>query len=134
MDAVRRQKGFRMIYRKEEYLQDDSDDSQFPIKQIDCLQEVNGPGKRFIGHAALNIETPAGVQQTPVPFEIKADSIEAAFKVYADSAKPKLDETRQHVQQWLEEMRRQYQNKIVTPGQPTGGPGIIDFDNLKNRR
>jgi hypothetical protein len=122
-----------MIYRKEEYVQHDEDDSEFPIKQVDLLEPVGSGEKRFIGRAALNVQTPFGIEQMPVSFEISADSVEAAFEKYVETAKPKIEEVKQHIQDRLEEWRQAQQNRIVTPGE-AGSPagGIVRLDDLRS--
>ena len=120
-----------MIYRKDEFIQDDRDDTEFPIKQIDRLQELGGDKVRFIGHAMLNMETPVGPQQIPIAFDIEADSIEAAFASFAGHARPRLERARRRVEQWLADLREKHQGKIVTPGTQTPAPNIINLEELK---
>lgn len=122
-----------MIYRKEELVQDETGDEDFPIKQIDRLEALEGDEQRFIGRATLNMQTPAGIQQIPLSFEIEADSVEEAFEKYSAAAKPKIEELRQRLQERLQEMRRQQDKRIVTP-EPGGqmpGEGVIKLDDLR---
>jgi hypothetical protein len=121
-----------MIYRKEEYVEEDDADAQFPIKQVDRLAALDGSEDRFIGRAALHIQTPVGVQQIPISFGIEADSVEDAFQSYAEQAGPKIDEVRQQLQERLEELRQKQRSQIVTPG--GGSPSdarIIDINDLR---
>jgi len=118
-----------MLYRKEEYVAHDESDSAFPIKQIDRLVEVDGDGQRFIGRAVLNMQTNMGIQQLPVSFEIEAATVQEAYEKYAGAALPKIEEVRQRIQSRIEEMQRQQQSKIVTPG--GGGSGIISLDQFQ---
>lgn len=121
-----------MIYRKEEYVQHDEDDSEFPIKQVDMLESLDGTQKRFIGRAALNMQTPFGIEQLPISFEIEADSIEGAFESYVETARPKIEEVKQHIQERLEEARQAEQSRIVTPGEAgLGSSGIVRLDDLR---
>ncbi|MFO8007282.1 MAG: hypothetical protein R6V05_06045 [Candidatus Brocadiia bacterium] len=120
-----------MIYRKQELVQDDTGDADFPIKVIDRLESLEGDTVRFIGRGAINMRTPAGVQQFPISFEIEAGSIEEAFEQYTAHAKPKVEEVRQRLQQQLDRLREQQGNRIVTPGEGGAGPDIISFDDLQ---
>jgi len=119
-----------MIYRKDEFVQDDTGDDEFPIKQIDRLEPIDGSASRFIGRAALNMQTPFGIQQVPVSFEIEASTIEEAFARYSDACRPKIEELRQQLQARLDELRRQEQTRIVTPGD---SGGIISINDLKRQ-
>ncbi len=119
-----------MIYRKQEYVQDEPEDREFPIKQVDMLESLDGSAKRFLGRAALNIQTPAGVQQLPVSFEIEADSVEEAFEKYVETARPQLEEVKDHIRQRMEQLRQAEQSRIVTPGE-AGASGIIDLDQFQ---
>jgi hypothetical protein len=118
-----------MIYRKDEFVSHDEGDEEFPIKQIDRLEPIDGSQSRFIGRATLNMMTRVGVQQMPVSFEIDASTVEEAFAKYVEAAKPRIEEFRQQIQERIEELRREEQSRIVTPGEATGG-GIIQFDDL----
>lgn len=124
-----------MIYKKEEYVQDDADDSEFPVKQVDCLTDLAEGAKRFIGRTTLNMQTPVGVQQLPISFEIEADSVEQAFGLYAETARPKIEELRRHLQERITELQRQEQTRIVTPGASGALPagGVIRLDDLRGR-
>ncbi|MHC4481408.1 MAG: hypothetical protein ACYS8K_03045 [Planctomycetota bacterium] len=121
-----------MIYRKEEYVQHDESDSEFPIKQIDMLEATDGSRTRFIGRAALNMQTPFGMEQLPVSFEIAADSVEAAFEKYVEAARPQIEEVKQHIEERLDELRRSEQSRIVTPAEGGAGGGIIRLDDLRS--
>jgi len=119
-----------MIYRKEEYVEHCEEDAEFPIRQIDCLIDVADDSRRFLGRAVLNVQTPYGVQQVPVSFEIEADEIQAAFAKYVETAKPAIDDIRTQLQERFEEARRQEQSRIVTPGEVGGGGGIVGLDGM----
>ena len=120
-----------MIYRKDEFVSHDEEDKEFPIKQIDRLEPIDGSQPRFIGRATLNMMTRVGVQQIPVSFEIDAATVEEAFAKYVEMVKPKIEEFKQHLQERMEEMRREEQNRIVTPGEAVGGR-IIKFDDMSS--
>jgi hypothetical protein len=120
----------RMIYRKDEFVQQDAEDNEFPIKQVDRLDPIGGGAPRFIGRAALNMTTPLGIQQIPVSFEIDAPTIEDAFARYTECAKPRMEEVKQRVQERLEELRRSEQGRIVQPGGRESGR-IIRLDGLR---
>jgi hypothetical protein len=115
-----------MIYKKEEFVQQDDADSEFPIKQVDRLEAIDGGSSRFIGRVALNMMSARTVQQLPISFEIEAETIEDAFAKFAEAAREKIEEVRARV----EEMRREEANRIVTPDQAAGG-GIIRLDNFQ---
>ena len=122
-----------MIYRKEEYLQDKTNDQRFPIKQVDRMIGVDGDEEKFIGRAAITMQTPMGLQQLPIAFEIEADSVQTAFEKFNQFAEPKLEEAKERIQNRIEELRREQQNRIVTPGQAqSGSPGIVDLSDFRN--
>ncbi len=124
-----------MIYRKKEYVQEDKNDSRFPVKQIEMMEPVGSEEEsaRFVGHVGLGMQTPMGVQQIPVSFEIEAEDIKDAFDKFAACANPKIEETRRQVEQEVQKLRKESSNRIVQPGdmdlQNQGN--VIDFDNLK---
>ncbi len=124
-----------MIYQKREYVQEDREDKKFPVKQIEMLEPLDSEKeqKRFVGHVSLGMQTPMGVQQLPVSFEIEADDIEDAFAKFAAHANPQIEQTRRQLEQEVQKMRKESSNRIVRPGdmdlQNQGN--VIDFDNLK---
>ncbi len=122
-----------MIYQKQEFVQDDTGDEEFPIKVIDRLQSLDDEDVRFLGRATLNMRTPLGIQQIPISFEIEADDIEDAFEQYTEAATPKVEEVRRRMQEQIDRLRQEQDRRIVTPDQTAGGPGqqIIDFGDLK---
>ena len=121
-----------MIYRKEEFVQDDTGDARFPVKQVDVLTAIDGSATKYIGRAALNMQTPAGIQQIPISFQIEVDSVEAAFEKYTEYAEPKVAEVKQHIEQRLSQLRQERQGKIVTPGQAQPPrPSIINLGDFK---
>ncbi len=121
-----------MIYRKQEYVEDTPDDKEFPVKQIDSLESLDGKEKRFVGRAGILMQTPYGVEQIPLSFEIEVDNVEAAFAQFAESAKPKIEEVKTQIQSRIEELRQAEQSRIVTPGEARqAGMGIMRLDDLK---
>jgi hypothetical protein len=122
-----------MIYKRDEFVQDDTGDQEFPVMQVDRLMNLDESEQRFIGRATLNMQTPMGVQQIPLSFEIEADSVEQAFARYAETARPKIEELRHRLQERLEELRRQEQSRIVTPETGGLGGGVIRLDDLRRR-
>ncbi|MBS3763829.1 MAG: hypothetical protein KGZ25_11075 [Planctomycetes bacterium] len=124
-----------MIYKRQEYVKEDEKDNKFPVKRIEVMEPVDEESdSRFVGQVALGMQTPVGVQQLPVSFEIEASSIEEAFNKFADEAEPKIEEMRQQVQQELQKARQKSSNKIVRPGEMNlqNQGNVIDFDNLKS--
>ncbi|MFP4026468.1 MAG: hypothetical protein ACLFWL_01605 [Candidatus Brocadiia bacterium] len=116
-------------------MKEDEEDNKFPVKRIEMMEPVDEESdSRFVGQVALGMQTPVGVQQLPVSFEIKASSIEEAFNKFADEAEPKIEEMRQQVQQELQKARQKSSNKIVRPGEMNlqNQGNVIDFDNLKS--
>jgi hypothetical protein len=124
-----------MIYRRDEFVQDETGDADFPVKQVDRLLSLDESEQRFIGRATLSMQTPMGLQQIPLSFEIEADSVEQAFARYTETARPKIEELRQRLQERLEEIRRQEQSRIVTPETSgrIGGGGVIRLDDLRSK-
>ncbi len=123
-----------MIYKREEFVQDDEGDNEFPVKQVDRLSSLDMKDQRFIGRATLALQTPMGLQQIPFSFEIDAPNVEEAFARYAVTARPKIEELRQRLQERLEEIRRQEQSRIVTPDAGGRIPGgVIRLDDLRSK-
>ncbi len=124
-----------MIYQKREYVQEDHDDNKFPLKQIEMLEPLDSEKEktRFVGHVSLGIQTPVGVQQLPVSFEIEAEGIEEAFKKFADHANPRIEQTQREIEQEIQKMRSESSSRIVRPGDMNlqNRGNVIDFDKLK---
>ena len=124
-----------MIYRKEEYGEENQDDDRFPVKRIEVLAAIDSDDKRFVGSVALGMQTPMGVQQIPVNFEIEAGDIEEAFDNFEAHANPRIEETRKEVEDQIKKARQQAQNRIVRPDEmnlQNQQGNVLDFDNLKN--
>ncbi len=123
-----------MIYQKLEYVKEDEEDSKFPVKQIEMLKPHDEGGEcRFVGHVGLGMQTPVGMQQIPVSFEIEAKDIEDAFSKFAAHANPQIEDTRKQIEQEVQKMRKESSNRIVRPGDMNleNQGNVIDFDNLK---
>ena len=123
-----------MIYKREEYVEEDTEDQKFPVKRIDVLDPVDGSGKKFIGQLALGMQTPLGVQQIPVTFEIEADTVQQAFEKFAETAEPRIEETRQQIEEELRKVRQEASSRIVRPSEINlqNRGNVIDFGNLKS--
>ena len=106
-----------MIYRREEYIEEGGEESKFPVKRIDAMMPVGEGEKRFIGSVTLGLQTPMGVQQLPISFEIDVDTIEDAFAKFDENAEPRIEEARKGIEEEMSRMRREAQSRIVTPGE-----------------
>lgn len=120
-----------MIYRREEYIEESAEDSKFPLKRVEVLEAIEGGEKRFVGHLALGIMTPVGVQQVPISFEIEAATVQEAFQRFEEHGEPKIEETRQSLEKELEKLRQEASGRIVRPGEVGMGGKVIDFNRLK---
>jgi len=124
-----------MIYKREEYVEENRSDTKFPIKHIDVMTPADGGPARYIGQVALGVQTPVGVQQIPVSFEIEASSVEEAFRRFEEHAMPKLEEARRQIEEELQRLRQQASSRIVRPSelglQGGGGGNVIDFGKFK---
>lgn len=125
-----------MIYRKSEYVQEDREDGRFPVKQVEMLEPLDTGKKeksRFVGHVALGMQTPVGMQQIPVSFEIEAETIEDAFAKFNAHANPTIEETRRQIEQEVQKIRRDSSSRIVRPGDVSlqNQGNVIDFNKLK---
>ena len=127
----------RMIYRREEFIQESREEERPVIRQVEVLtpQEEGDEKPRYIGEVTLMLQTPMGMHQMPVSFEIEAASVKEAFKKFDAYAEPRIAETRRAVEQELQRMRQESSKRIVSPDELGGGGGgnIIDFKNLKGR-
>ncbi len=127
-----------MIYRKQEYSQEDREDSRFQVKQIEMLEPIDSGEEesRFVGHVNLMVQTPMGNQQLPVSFEIEADDLEDAFDKFAAHANPQVEQARQQVEAEVQKLRKQSpgdSGRIVRPGDMDmkNQGNVIDFDQQK---
>jgi hypothetical protein len=119
-----------MIYKREEFFEENPGNERFPVKTIEQVTAVDGSETRFIGRVSLGISTPMGMSTLPVSFEIDAPSIREAFAKFEQIAEGEIDKAKSELQEQLQEVRRQAQNRIVTPGEMGGlnlpggqGPG-----------
>ena len=122
-----------MIYKREEYMEEGQQDSKFSFRRVDVLEPLDGGGKKFVGHLSLGLQTPVGVQQIPLSFEVRADSVEEAFQKFDQAAEPKVEEARKSIEQEVRRMREESSRRIVRPDEVSlGGPGkVIDLGNFK---
>ena len=129
-----------MIYRREEYMEEGGENDKFPVRHIDAMIPVGEGKKRFVGSVTLGLQTPLGMQQMPVSFEIDADNIQEAFSRFEAAAEPKIEEARKGIEEEINRLRRDASSRIVTPGEvglggmgAAGRPGgkIINLKNLK---
>ena len=122
-----------MIYKREEYMEEGQQDSKFSFRRVDVLEPLDGGEKKFVGHLSLGLQTPVGVQQIPVSFEIRAGSVEEAFQKFDQGAEPKVEEARKSIEQEVRRMREESSRRIVRSDEVSlGGPGkVIDLGNFK---
>lgn len=106
-----------MIYRREEYFEENPEDQRFPVKQVEQLTSLDGTVKKFVGRVSLGLQTPMGVSSLPISFEIEAASVTEAFQKFADIADAEIERAKGELQNELQEMRRKSQNRIITPGE-----------------
>lgn len=130
-----------MIYKREDYIYHGEESERFPVKQIEVLTDIASGQQKFMGQVTLGLQTPMGVQQIPVGFEIEAESVEAAFAKFDESAQPKIEDARKGIEEEIGRLRREASTRIVRPdevgmgggaapgvgGQRPGGSPILDF-------
>lgn len=105
-----------MIYKREEFIEENEGDKKFPVKQIDQLTSLDGEVKKFVGRVSLALQTPMGVTTLPISFEIKAETIGEAFSKFSELADAEIEISKRELQEELQELRRRNQSRIVTPG------------------
>lgn len=110
-----------MIYRREEFIEQASENAKYPLKQIEQLSSLDGDTKRFVGHVSLAVQTPMGVSTIPISFEIEASTIAGAFQEFDVRADGEVEKAKGDLQKRLEEIRRKAQSRIVTPGEVAPG-------------
>ena len=122
-----------MIYKKEEYIEEAGEKEKFFLKQIEVLTPLDSGTSRYFGHITLGIQTPMGVQQIPVSFEIDAGTIREAFQRFEQCAEPKIEETRKSIEEEIQRLRQEAAGRIIKPGDiAMGGTGnIMDFNKFK---
>ncbi len=105
-----------MIYKREEFFEENEQDQKFPVKQVEQITSLDGSVKKFIGRVSLGLQTPMGVQSIPVTFEIEATGVQEAFGKFNARAEAEVEAAKRELQSELNELRRRSQNRIVTPG------------------
>ncbi|MGD0999983.1 MAG: hypothetical protein ABSA67_04710 [Candidatus Brocadiia bacterium] len=105
-----------MIYRREEFFEEQPEDQKFPVRQVEQVTSLDGSVKKFVGRVTLGIQTPMGVTSLPVTFEIEAASVQEAFAKFSQRAETEVEAAKAELQDELTEMRRRSQSRIVTPG------------------
>jgi len=110
-----------MIYKRENFVEENSDSRQFPVKQVEQMSAIDGSSTKFVGRVSLGLETPMGVQTMPVVFEIEADTIEDAFAQFETRAEDEVERAKKELENQMQELRRQSQNRIVTPDEIAPG-------------
>lgn len=122
-----------MIYKLEEYVEQANPEQEttFPLKRIEVLTPLDGSRTRYVGHVTLGIQTPVGVQQFPISFDIEAEDVADAFKKFEQSAEPKIEEARRGLEEEVSRVRREASSRIISPGELglAGGSKIVDLKN-----
>ena len=113
-----------MIYKREEFIEENPTDQKFPVKQIEVLSSLDGKESKYIGRVSLGLQTPMGVQTIPVSFEVEAANIQEAFAKFPSRADVEVEAAKKE----LQEMRRRSASRIVTPGDlPPTDMGKLKF-------
>jgi hypothetical protein len=127
-----------MIYKREDYVEEsDQQGAKFPVKHIEALSPLDGSKTTYVGQVTLGIQTPMGVQQIPISFEIQADTVIEAFKKFEESAEPRVDEARRQIEEEIDKLRMEAASRIIRPGEVGMTPGaiaggnVLDFKKLK---
>lgn len=110
-----------MIFRRENFIEENPDDPKYPVKQVEQLTAVDGGSKHFVGRVSIGIQTPMGVQTLPVSFDIQAETVEGAFSLFQARADEEIEKAKNELQDQLQELRRQSQSRIVTPDEIAPG-------------
>lgn len=117
-----------MIYKREEYIQEDPQNEKFPAKQIETLTPVTGGPEKYYGRLSMAVQTPMGMTSLPINFEIEAADIAEAFSKFEALADTEIEKAKNELQGQLQEMRRKSQSRIVTPGEiASGGMGGLQI-------
>jgi len=113
-----------MIYKREEYIEEMPEGAKFPVKHIETLTPVEGGDVQYVGQVTIGLSTPMGVQQIPVTFRIEAADVTEAFAKFESCAEPRIEETREQIEEEISRVRREAGSRIVTPGEVgLGGMG-----------
>ena len=113
-----------MIYKREEYIQQAEEDAKFPVRHIEAMTDIDTGEATFIGQVALGLQTPAGVQQIPVSFEIPAPTIKEAFEKFEEAAGPRVEEARKGIEEEIGRLRREQAGRIIRPDEIGGLGGV----------
>jgi len=119
-----------MIYKREEYIEETGENAKFPVKSIEVLTALEGGTKVYVGRVTLGLQTPLGVQQIPVTFDIQASSVPEAFQKFDAAAEPRIEEARKSLEEELRKVRDESSRRIVRPGE-VGMGGVVDINKLK---
>lgn len=87
---------------------------------IHVLTPVTAQGEKDTARACIftgEVQIMTQMGPLPISFEIKAENLEDAVKLYGEAAKKGVQETIEKMQQ----LRREAASKIVTPGTPGFG-------------
>ena len=87
---------------------------------IHVLTPVTAQGEKDTARARIftgEVQIMTQMGPLPISFEIKAENLEEAVKLYGEAAKKGVQETIEKMQQ----LRREAASKIVTPGTPGFG-------------
>lgn len=114
-----------MIAKRETYVQEADRESKYPVRNMEVLSDIESGEQRFIGQVALGVQTPMGVQQLPVSFEIEADSVKDAFGKFEARADQEVAQARQHIEEEINKARREEAGRIVRPGEVSLGGGPV---------
>ncbi|MCM8757016.1 MAG: hypothetical protein NC911_00565 [Candidatus Omnitrophica bacterium] len=109
-----------MIYKEEQFIEENPTDTRFPVKQIEQLTSLDGKVKKFIGRLTLALQTPMGITSLPVTFEIEAATIQEAFEKFAGQAESEIEAAKRDLHAELQELKKQTASRIVpAAGLPT---------------
>jgi hypothetical protein len=112
-----------MIAKRESYVEEAQQDSKYPVRNLEVLTDIESGQARYVGQVALGIQTPMGVQQLPVSFEIEAESVKDAFGQFEERAEQEVAQARQRIQQEVDKARHEEAGRIVRPGEVGLGGG-----------
>ena len=117
-----------MIYKREQFIEECPDNEKFAAKQIEQLTSLEDESKRFVGRVSIGLQTPMGVQSMPVSFDIEAETVQDAFVKFEARAEEEIENAKNELETQMQEMRRQSQNRIVTPDEiASGGMGKLQI-------
>lgn len=123
-----------MIYKREVYVEEAGEGTRFPVKSIEVLTPIDGGKTTYVGQVTVGLQTPMGLQQIPVNFEIDAADIKEAFQKFEENATPRIEETRKNIEEEISRLRSEASSRIVTPGEVgLGRQGLGNVGGLKGR-